>query len=229
MFLGAGRAIPQFMIFIYTGMIAWALFAAIIQGCIATVIANGQLLTRANFPPLLLPLSVVAAALIDFFLQASVLFVGYAIFSDWPQLPAVLWVIPALVALVLTALGVGAAFAAVNVYIRDVGFLVDVGLQIGFWLTPILYAYGQVVRGANEFGLAADWISRLYMLNPMANIVIAFQQALWPAASSDAAVAFTFPGELDLRLTVFSAAGLGIAWIGARVFVKLSANFGQEL
>lgn len=228
-FLGAGRSIPQFMIYIYCGLLAWGLFSVIVMGSINAVVANGTLLSRASFPRLLLPLSVLLAALVDFALQACVLLVGYVIFRDLPGPSDLLWLPPALFVLILTGLGVGLFFAAVNVYIRDVAFLVDISLQVGFWLTPILYSYGQVVRGAQDFGLAGDVVTRLYMLNPMANVALGFHRALWPAGSSPEAAAFAFPGRLDLRLAVFSVVAIVIAWLGMRVFVRLSGNFGQEL
>ncbi len=228
-FLGAGRAIPQFMIFIYCGLLAWTLFSTIIMGCISTVVGNGTLLTRASFPRLLLPLSVLLSTLVDFALQASVLLVGYAIFRDLPSASSLLWIPPSFFILVLFALGIGLALSAVNVYIRDVGFLSDVGLQVGFWAAPILYSYGQVVQGARDFGLAADVVTRLYMLNPMANVIIGFQRGLWPAASTEAAAQFAFPGALGLRVAVFSVVAVVVAWLGMRVFVRLSGNFGQEM
>jgi ABC-2 type transport system permease protein len=228
-FLGAGRAIPQFMIFIYCGLLAWTLFSTIVMGCITSIVSNGTLLTRASFPRLLLPLSVLVAAGVDFLLQASVLLVGYLIFADLPELSALLWLPPSLLVLVLSAMGLGLTLAAINVYIRDIAFLTDVGLQVGFWAAPILYSYGQVVRGAQDFGLAADLVTRIYMLNPMANVVIGFQRALWPAGGSPEAAAFAFPGQLDLRLLCFGVATLVFAWIGLRIFVRLSGNFGQEL
>lgn len=228
-FLGAGRSIPQFMVFIYTGLVAWTLFSTIVMGAINSVVANGALLSRASFPRLLLPLSVLLSAMVDFLLQASVLLVGYAVFQDLPSPADLLWLPPALFLLVVFALAVGLVFAAVNVYVRDVGFLVDIGLQVGFWLTPILYSYGQVVRGAQDFGVAGEIATRVYMLNPMANVVFGFHNALWPASSSAAAEAFVFPGQLGLRLVVFSAASVVLLWLGMRVFVRLSGNFGQEL
>jgi ABC-2 type transport system permease protein len=228
-FLGAGRAIPQFMVYIYVGLLAWGLFSVIVMGSINSVVANGTLLSRASFPRLLLPLSVLLAALVDFVLQASVLLVGYLVFRDLPSAVDLLWFPPALFVLILTGLGVGLFFAAVNVYVRDVAFLVDISLQVGFWLTPILYSYGQVVRGAQDFGLAGDVVTRIYMLNPMANVAFGFHRALWPGGSSAEAAAFVFPGRLDLRLLVFSAVAVLIAWFGMRVFVRLSGNFGQEL
>ncbi len=228
-FLGGGRATPQFMIFIYCGLLAWGLFSTIVMGAINSVVANGALLSRASFPRLLLPLSILAAALVDFVLQASVLLIAYAIFRDVPSPSALLWLPPSMLLLVLFALAVGLLLAAFNVYVRDVGFLVDISLQVGFWLTPVLYSYGQVVRGAQEFGVAGEIATRIYMLNPMANVVFGFHKALWPAVNTPAAEAFAFPGRLDLRLAVFTVVSLALLWLGMRVYVRLSANFGQEL
>lgn len=228
-FLGAGRTIPQFMVFIYCGLLAWTLFSTIVMGCINSVLGNGALLTRASFPRLLLPLSALGAALVDFVLQASILLVGYAVFQDLPSPVNLLWLPPSLLVLLLFAIGIGLALSAVNVYVRDIGFLADVGLQIGFWLTPIIYSYGQVLRGAQDFGLAGDVVTRIYMLNPMANVAIGFQRALWPAGSSEAAAAFAFPGQLGLRLAIGVVAGLLTAWLGMRIYVRLAGNFGQEL
>lgn len=228
-FLGAGRTTPQFMVFIYSGLLAWTLFSTIVMGSIQSVVSNGALLTRASFPRLLLPLSVLAAALVDFALQASVLLVGYAIVGDWPTGAALVWLPRALLPLVLLGLGVGLALAAINVYVRDIAFLADVALQVGFWLVPVIYSYGQVVRGADSFGWNSSLVTHIYMLNPMANVVIAFQRALWPPASRPEARAYAFPGELDLRIWLCTAAGLLLAWLGLRIFMKLSGNFGQEL
>lgn len=228
-FLGAGRATPQFMIFIYSGLLGWTLFSTLVLGCINSVVGSGALLTRATFPRLLLPLSILMSAMVDFLLQALVLLVGYAAFRDLPNARDLLWLLPSLYVLVMFGLGLGFALAAANVYKRDMAFLADVGLQVGFWMAPIIYSYGQVVSGTQDFGLASGVVTRLYMLNPMANVAIGFQRALWPAASSAKAEQFAFPGALGLRLAVFSVVATVIAWLGMRIFVRLSANFGQEL
>lgn len=228
-FLGAGRSTPQFMVFIYSGLLAWTLFSVIVLGSIQSLLANAALLTRASFPRLLLPVSVLAVAIVDFALQASVLLIGYLVVGDWPRPAALVWLPRALFVLVLLGLGIGLALAAVNVYVRDVAFLADVGLQVGFWLVPVIYSYGQVERGAASIGWSVSGVTQAYMLNPMANVVIAFQRALWPPASRPEAAAYAFPGALDLRIWVCTAVALVIAWLGLRIFVKLSGNFGQEL
>lgn len=227
-FLRAGQSIPQFMVFIYAGLIGWGLFETVVRGCISSVTSNGSLLSKARFPRLLLPLSAIIAAVVDFGLQASVLLVGYAIIGDLPEAGAVLWLIPALFVLLMTGLAVGLPLAAANVYARDVGFLTDIGLLLMFWMTPIIYSYGQVADAAEDLGQWSSVLTRVYMANPMANVAIGLQRALWPAASSPDAAAFAFPGQLGLRLAVFSVLMAVAAWVAMRLYVKMAANFGQE-
>ena len=229
-FLGAGRTIPQFMVFIYSGLLAWTLFSTIVTGSITSVVANGALLTRASFPRVLLPLSVLAPRWSTSPCRPRVLLVGYAVFRDLPEPGDLLWLPPALLVLVLLALGVGLALAAVNVYVRDIGFLTDVGLQVGFWLVPVIYSYGQVLRGARVVRLGRRARS------PGSTCSTRWPTSCWPSSARcgrprppPEAGAFAFPGQLGLRMVVCTVVGPLVAWLGLRVYVKLSGNFGQEL
>ena len=228
-FLGAAASIPDFMIFIFVGLMAWNLFATIVSGSIASVYASGQLITKHRFPSFLMPVATVAVALVDTLIQGLILVIGYVIVGDWPNIQSLLYAIPAATGIILFALGLGLILSAFNVYVRDIGFLTDVGLQVGFWLCPIIYSYGFVVRAAEAYGVSVEWVTRLYMLNPMANGVLGFQRALWPPASTPEGAAFSFPGELGLRMVVFVALSAVFLGVGLLIFRRLSRNFAQEL
>ncbi len=114
-------------------------------------------------------------------------------------------------------------------YARDVGFLTDVGLQVGFWLCPILYSYGFIVRAAETYGLSVEWVTRIYMLNPMANGVLGFQRSLWPPATTPEGALISFPGELGWRLVIFCALSAVLLLFAWAIFSRLSRNFAQEL
>lgn len=227
--LGAARSIPDFMVFIFVGLIAWNLFAAIVNGSIASVLASASLITKAKFPRILLPLSASIAALVDTLFQVAVLGLAYILISDWPQLGGLAYLAPAMLGLLLFGLGLGLILSAVNVYVRDVNFLTEVALQVGFWLCPILYSYGLVAKGAEAYGWNVNLLTQIYLLNPMANVVLGFQRALWPPAGTPEGSAFSFPGLLDERLVAFVAIGLAFLAISIWVFQRLSRNFAQEL
>ena len=227
-FLGAGEVIPQFVVYLYVGLLAWGLFSSIVSSCVSSVTANGPLVAKSRFPRLLLPLAATIAALVDFVLQASVLVVGYFLVGGFPSARDLMWLPPALATLVLLALGVGLVLAAVNVYLRDVEFFTDVALQVGFWLVPVVYTYGQVVRGFERFGWAADVATQVYLLNPMVTVLLSFHRALWPAYAHPDAAGLVFSGPLHVALAIVGGASIIVAWVGSRVYARLARNFGQE-
>ena len=228
-FLGAAASIPEFMVFIFVGLLAWNLFATIVTGSIASLQASSSLIAKHRFRTGLVPVASVAVALVDTAIQGLVLLLGYVIVGDSPSLSSLAYLVPALLGVVLFGLALGLLLSALNVYARDVGFLTDVGLQVGFWLCPILYSYGFIVRAAETYGLSVEWVTRIYMLNPMANGVLGFQRALWPPASTPEGALFSFPGELGLRLLVFLLLSLVLLALSWAVFSRLSRNFAQEI
>jgi ABC-2 type transport system permease protein len=228
-FLGAARSIPEFMLFIFVGLMAWTLFAGLITSSITSISTSGSLISRNRFPRILLPISAALSVLVDFLILGGVLVVGYVVVGDWPSLPSLLYLLPSFLGVVLFGLAIGLVIAALNVYLRDLAYLTDVALQVGFWLCPILYSYGFIVRAAEAYGWSVDWVTRVYMLNPMANGVLGFQRALWPPASTPEGEEFSFPGQLELRLAVFALIGTALLGVSVVVFNRLSRNFAQEL
>ena len=228
-FLGAARSIPDFMLFIFVGLVAWNLFTAIVTGCINSITSSSSLIAKVKFPRILLPLASVVVALVDTAIQGAVLLLGYAIVGSWPSFSGLVFLVPSVLGVILFGFAAGLLLSALNVYIRDVGFLTDIALQVGFWLCPILYSYGFVVNAAESYGFPAEWVTRLYLLNPIANAVLGFQRALWPPGSTPEGAALSFPGELGIRLAVLLALGAALVALAAHIFNRLSRNFAQEL
>ncbi|HEY9388750.1 MAG TPA: ABC transporter permease [Mycobacteriales bacterium] len=227
-FLGSGRTIPSFGIYLFTGLLAWTLFTDIIGGCTGSIVGNAGLVKKVYFPRELFPLSVVGAALVNFVLQSSVLLGAYLVSGRWPH-PADLVLVPvALVVLVLFGVALGLVLAATNVYLRDVTYLVEVGLLLWFWMTPIVYDWTKV-REQLVDSHHLTWLFHLYLANPMANAVLAFQRALWPGGLTRQGAPFYYGGNLYLRLAVLAAVCAGLVWLAQRVFARAQGNFAQEL
>ena len=227
-FLGSGRVIPQFGIYLFTGLLAWTLFTDILGGTTGSIVGNAGLVKKVYFPRELFPLAVVGASVVNFLLQAVILVCAYIVTWTFPN-PADLLLVPlAMVALVLFATGLGLILAAGNVFLRDITYLVEVGLLLWFWMTPIVYDWTKVrTTLVDENGL--DLLFQVYLANPMANIVLAFQRALWPGGQTEAGQAFFYDGNLYGRLGVLVAVGLVFVWLAQRVFARSQGNFAQEL
>ena len=228
--LGAG--IPNFPVYLLSGLLAWNLFSAALTSGASSVLDNSNLVKKVAFPHEILPLSVVGVALVDFVLQTVVLFVfilvsGYGF--HWPELA--LWPLAFLTLLVVTV-ALSLWFSAVNVRYRDVGHLLSIALIVWFWATPIVYAGYQVQELAEERAGDVPWFA-LYFLNPMASIVGGFQRALygvvWPEGSATPVLFDVSLGWLAGVLGIVLVASIVLLRLTWGAFFNRSADFAEEL
>ena len=227
-FLGSSRVIPQFGVYLFTGLLAWNLFTDIVGGCTGSIVGNAGLVKKVYFPRELFPLAVVGAAVVNFLLQGVILIGAYLVTWTWPA-PSDLGLLPfALATLVLFSLGLGLLLAAGNVFLRDITYLVEVGLLLLFWMTPIVYDWTKVRTSLVEEH-SLPFLFQVYLANPMANVVLAFQRALWPGGHTEMGKPFYYDGNLYLRLSVLIVVGLAFLWFAQRVFARSQGNFAQEL
>jgi len=232
-FLPSG--IPNFVVYLLAGVVPWTLFASGLQGATGSVVANGALVTKVAFPREILPLSTIGAALVNFGYQSVVLIAALLVFI-YPFLGPALVLVPlALVVLVLFLAAVGMATSAFNVRHRDTTHLVDLALLAWFWVTPIVYQGPRLV--AESLG---DRALQLYLLNPMTNVVLAFQRALYGGTSRVALYgdpaqgierALPDPGIAWYagRLAALGAVSAILLYFTWRTFYRLSGDFAEEL
>jgi lipopolysaccharide transport system permease protein len=125
-------------IYLLAGTLAWSLCAEVITRCLTVFIDNGNLLKKLVFPKICLPLIVTGSALVNnSLLFAAMIF----IFILMGQIPTfeIIW-IPVLTIINLSlALGLGLILGTLNVFMRDIGQIIPIILQLGFWFTPIVY------------------------------------------------------------------------------------------
>jgi ABC-2 type transport system permease protein len=217
------------------------LFTDIIGGCTGSIVGNAGLVKKVYFPRELFPLSVVGAAVVNFFLQLIVLIGAYAVTNSWPRIDNFGLIPVALLVLLAFATALGLMLAASNVYLRDVQYLVEVTLLFWFWMTPIVYAWTNVQKQLDPTSAQKltdptlthhlPWLMHLYLANPMANVVLAFQRALWPGGYGHGGkgTVFLYGGNLYGRLGIMLAVCLVLLWLAQRVFARAQGNFAQEL
>ena len=197
----------HYLIFLITGVIPWNFFnMAIITGANCVWI-NGGIIKKVYFPREILPISVVAAGLINF-LISCVIIVGFVLLGGLGLTIHLLWLpIIALIQSILT-LGILFALSAIDVYARDIEYLVQFFLQLLFYATPILY-------NASMFPETVRWV--LY-LNPMTHIIDAYKAIFYYG---------TMP-NLNSLFYIFIVS-LVILWIGYKIFKKLEKGFAEEV
>lgn len=223
-FLGFGDQIPDFGFFMFCGLMIYGLFSEAVTLGTTSILWNAPLVKKVALRRELLPLSTTGVAVVNFFFQALVLIAAFAVTGDWPKLADVPFVIPAVLIVVLLGLACGMLLGALNVYVRDVQFIVEVGLLLMFWLTPILYGWWTVQETLANKGLPG-WAFDVYMSNPLAAATVAFQQGAWPGTPP----AEYFGSVFALRLWGTVAVCAVLVWLAQRVFNRLQENFAAEL
>ena len=233
-FLKAG--IPNFAFYLFSGLVAWDFFSSTLGAATTSVIANAGLIKKVYFPREILPLAAVGAGLVHFALQMVVLFGVLVAFGYDFWGPNLLLLPVAFVALVLFATAVGLVLAAANVYLRDVQHLLEVVLLLWFWLTPVVYPINLALDSLARYRLLGFRLSSVYLLNPLTNIVIGFQRAVYKhVVVSDAggrSVATLFQagyGAYLRRLGSVILLSSALVWLAQRVFARVQGNFAQEL
>ena len=218
-FLGAERSIPDFAIYIFTGLTGWQLFNEIVASSTSSILTNAGLIKKIYLPREVFPLSAVGSALFNFTMQLGILTIATFVVGKPPTLEGLLFLPPAIAVLVVYGTAIGLVTAAANVYFRDVQYLVEITLMALFWTTPTVYSW-ELVRDA----VSSSLVESIYLCNPVAVSILAMQRTFWVAGADEPA-----PENLGLRLVVMLVFGLAFLWVGQRAFSRLEGNFAQEL
>jgi ABC-2 type transport system permease protein len=225
-----GTAIPNFVIYLFSGLLIWNLFQVAVQTGTGVVVNNASIVKKVSFPREILALASVGSACVFFFFQ-SIVFVGFLLVLWAPPAWAYLPLVPlALIACMVFAAALSVFLSAVNVYLRDMQHLIEVVLAAWFWACPIVYAFQQVIAPKLK---GYTW---MFYLNPVTPLVMSFQRALYgevsPVGKGGVVVnilpdhGFTFYATLDLAVLLSSVVLLLGALI---VFGRLEGNFAEEL
>ncbi len=193
-----------------------------------SVVDNASLVKKVYFPREILPLASVGVTLVDFVLQSAVLLL-FMLVTGYGFHLHVLWMYPLAVATLLVfTLAATLWVAGLNVRYRDVQHLLNLGLLVWFWMTPIVYP-GYLVQHYLTEKSNALW--NLFLLNPLATIVFGFQRALYGVVSPDGQhvlpqVSLRWMGGMLLLVLTCSLLLLSYTW---RLYFRLSGDFAEEL
>jgi len=131
---------PNFPIFMLIGLILWNFVSTSCNSATGVFVSYAEMVKRTVFPRQILPLAIMLSYAINFMIEASVLFLFIPIFPDAFRLSPALLLIPIVLAfLVLLLAGAALIVSVLNVVYRDVAYLVNTGLLILYWLTPVIY------------------------------------------------------------------------------------------
>ena len=147
-------------LFSYAGLVPWTFFATAMSLAVNSVAANMNLVKKIYFPREVFPCGVVIGCLLDLCI-ASLLIGILMVIYHVPPTVHLLWM-PWLIAVeVAFVLSLCLFLSAVNVFYRDVKYIVPFIVQLGIFVTPVIYSASVVPEKLRSW----------YMLNPMAVVI----------------------------------------------------------
>ncbi len=158
------------VLFYLSGNVVWMYFSGVLTATANTFVGNAHLFGKVYFPRLAVPLSISISNLLKFGLQV-LFFLGFwvcfaATGADIRFTPAA-WLFPFLVLIMAgQALGVGILFSALTTKYRDLRFLLDFGVRLAMYATPVIFPLSSITGGRLRLVLLA---------NPMTPIIEVFR------------------------------------------------------
>ena len=199
--------IENYPIYLFICLMPWNMFANTIFNGTMCVSNNSSIIKKVYFPREVLPLSVVVSNVIQYCYSFVIVLLALLISGV-----GVSWYILLLPLIVLIqaifSLGIIMILGAVNVYIRDVQYIMTPVMMIWMYATPILYSINMVPE---------KYLS-LYMLNPMANLIKAYQDILYNQVMPN-----------FQNLGIIFLVSIAVLAVGYKVFNKLQRRFAEEV
>ena len=209
LFFGRLAQIPSdgipYPIFSYAALVPWTFFANGLSQSADSLVGSANLIKKVYFPRLAIPIATVLSGVVDFVLAFIVLLLMMFFYGIVPTMN-VIWLPLFLLLALMTSLGVGLWFSAMNVQFRDVRYTIPFLTQFWLFATPIAYS---------STLLEQPWRT-LYGLNPMVGVVESFR---WALLGAD-----TAPGPI-IMVSAFAALALLVS--GAYYFRRMEKTFAD--
>ncbi len=154
-------------ILVFAALLPWQFFSRAFSEAGNSLINNSNLIAKIYFPRLIIPVSAIITALIDFLISCvflALLLVWYRYEPDWR-----IMAVPFLTLLAFgAAMGAGLFSAALNVRYRDFRYIIPFVIQVGMFLSPV---------GFSSTIIPEKW-RFLYSLNPLVGVIVGFRWAI---------------------------------------------------
>ena len=207
--VSSGVEVP-YVLFLTSGLVPWFYFSEAITNGTNALLEYSYLVKKVVFNISILPIiKLIAATFIHVFFTAVLLVVA-ACYGYYPTLYTLQLVYYSF-CLFLLVLAASYCTCAIVVFFKDLSQIINIGLQIGMWATPILWNIGMINN---------DNIVTLFKLNPLVYIVNGFRDAIYGDA---------WFWEHFYSSTYFWIFTVTLFCVGSLVFKRLKVHFADVL
>ena len=166
---GTGDLGVPFVLYLVAGIVPWFFFQDALNGGTNALIEYNYLVKKVVFKISILPIVKIISALF-----VHVFFVVFALilcacYGYTPSLYT-LQIIYYSICTFLLVLGLVYATSAIVIFFRDLTQIISIFLQVGVWLTPIMWDINMLS--------SHPWLIKLFKLNPMYYVVTGYRDSM---------------------------------------------------
>jgi len=154
-------------ILIFTALLPWQFFSNTLSESSNSLISNSNLISKIYFPRLIMPVATVLSGVVEFLISCLILIV-MIIYYKMPIMLNIIYLPLFFIFALITSLGIGLWFSALNVEYRDVRYVIPFLIQLGLYISPV---------GFSSSIIPTKW-RLLYSLNPMVGVIDGFRWSL---------------------------------------------------
>lgn len=200
--------IDKFYLFLFVALVPWIFFSTCLSAGTGVIFSQQDMVKKIYFPREVLPLSFTISQFVNMLLCFVVIFV-VVFFSRITISPIALLCLPLVMIIeFILCLGVTYLVSALNVYFRDLEYIMGIISMAWMYMTPVMYPVDMV----------PEKFQKVFYLNPMTTIVTAYRDIL-------------YYGRVPEMRTLLNAVIMGVLVliIGQLTFSKLQKHFVEEL
>ena len=164
-----GNLKVPFVLYLVAGIVPWFFFQDALIGGTNSLLEYSYLVKKVVFNISVLPIVKMISALFVhafFVVFITILYCCYGHYPDWYYLQLLYYS----GGLFLLVLGLSYATCAVVIFFRDLSQMISIALQIGVWLTPIMWI-------AEDMLVEYPLVFRILKLNPVYYVVTGYRDA----------------------------------------------------
>ncbi|MDH6367905.1 MULTISPECIES: ABC transporter permease [unclassified Breznakia] len=205
------KGTDNYLIYLVVGIIPWTFFTTVITQGVTSIRYNAGIVKKVYFPREILPISVAISGYVNFLISCIIVLIfvligGYGI--SWHIL-----LVPIIGAIqMLFSLGLILALSAINIYVKDIEYIVTFIVNMLFYGTPILYKMNQFT------GDVPGILVKLVEINPLTTFMNAYRDVFMYHVVPDM--------KMGLLIVVIS---ILVFLIGLVIFRKLEKGFAEEI
>jgi len=199
--------VEYYQLFLLLGIILWGFFSRATTIGMFSIVGKPSMVKKIYFPRDIFVISSCITALLMSIFE-SLIFIMFMVFFRVPISINLVYVPLILSFLFIISLGFSLILSALNVFYRDVQFIWQVLLQIGYFGTPILYT----------IDIFPKYLQKFVLLNPIARILISARDT----------IIYSSPAKIEDLLFMFLSS-IVFLLVGYIIFSILEPRFAEEI